>query len=279
MPDITNHANLAAQTPSGLIEAAESILPLFSDSDLSRLDAIIAAERERRRSLHKQEVMQNIKAMAVEAGLLPEEINALFTSLLSGSSSISGYQANEEQANEEVAVDGGLKAGQGEEGVAEGNVDVDEPPPIVESLATVGIDGGLQADNADVPPQQTTTPVPVAKRSPSKKDAGQQQSSQPPTVKTGRSAKKDNARKGDKKKNKEGILVPMESDMPSNEEEKGLVVYRDPNNPSYTWNGKGIIPRWVTVLIENGATLESLVAIPAKASGESSELDAVINVP
>lgn len=46
--------------------------------------------------------------------------------------------------------------------------------------------------------------------------------------------------------------------------------YRNPDNPSETWAGRGLKPRWLAAALKTGKKLEHFaVAVPAKTSGKA----------
>jgi len=52
------------------------------------------------------------------------------------------------------------------------------------------------------------------------------------------------------------IIVPNEQKGYVSKKLKGIIKYKDPNNPENTWTGKGRIPRWLNAYINKGYSIQ-----------------------
>jgi DNA-binding protein H-NS len=53
-------------------------------------------------------------------------------------------------------------------------------------------------------------------------------------------------------------LTQSSSEVPRRQYPKVLAKYRNPNDPSQTWSGRGKTPRWIHEILEAGEDIEDL---------------------
>ena len=223
----------------------------FADDELDRLEALIRGERNRRAFLEQRRVaIAQISEIANKAGFAVEETGESLTIRFPevGEGGVTALETGFETLGDaKTALPDALR----EPGLLEGDGPSHADAEALEAdrvVDTEGLpDGGAGGDAT----RGTGTPPP-----PGQGGAVGAAPTENPDRLAGA-------------KERGGLLRTDETPANPAVHRKPKVVYRNPENPKYTWDGNPPRPRWVTVCLGNGATLESLLAVPKQATPEN----------